>query len=82
MMPHGRHIYAKVSDMENATMCAYPHSDHAIPHWKCVLCCCTDFPCFNLPDHQKNKNMRKQHSQLFFTFSTPLDVLLLMLELY
>ena len=37
VMPHGRHIYAKASDMANATMCACPHSDNALPHWKCVL---------------------------------------------
>ena len=37
VMPHRRHIYAKTSDIENATMCAYPHSDHELPHWKCVL---------------------------------------------
>ena len=36
-MPHGPHIYAKASDMENATMCTYQQSDHALPHWKCVL---------------------------------------------
>ena len=24
VMPHGNHIYAKASDMENATMCTYP----------------------------------------------------------
>ena len=54
-MPHGRHIYAKASDMENVTMCTYPHSDHALPHWKCVLQCCADCPCINLPDHETNK---------------------------
>ena len=32
VMPHECHIYAKSSDMENATMCTYPHSDHALPH--------------------------------------------------
>ena len=32
VMPHGRHIYSKASDMVNATMCTYPHSDHALPH--------------------------------------------------
>ena len=33
VMPHGSHIYDKSSDMENATMCTYPQSDHALPHW-------------------------------------------------
>ena len=54
-MPHGRHIYAKASDMANATMCTYPHSDHAIPHWKCVLRCCADCHSINLPDKETTK---------------------------
>ena len=52
MVTHGRHIYAKASDMAHATMCAYPKSYHAIPHRKCVLRCCADCPCINLPDHK------------------------------
>ena len=54
-MPHGSHIYAKASDMENATMCTYPHSDHALPHWKYVLRCCADCSCINLPDQETTK---------------------------
>ena len=54
MMPHGRHIYSKAYDMANATMYAYPNSDNALPHWKCVLRCCANFPCINLPDQEKN----------------------------
>ena len=78
-MPHGSHIYAKESDMENATMCTYPQSDHALPHWKCVLRCCADCPYINISDQLK-KNMKKQHPQLGFTFITSLDVVLLMVE--
>ena len=37
VIPHGNHIYAKASDMANATMCKYPQSEHSLPHWKCVL---------------------------------------------
>ena len=40
VMPYGSHIYPRASDMKNATMCAYPQSDHALPHWKCVLRYC------------------------------------------
>ena len=54
-MPHGCHIYAKASDMANAKMCTYPHSDNALPHCKCVLRCCVNCPCINLPDQEKNK---------------------------
>ena len=49
MIPHGRHIYSKAYDMEQANMCAYPHSYHEITHRKCVLRCCADCPCINLP---------------------------------
>ena len=51
-MPYGRHIYAKLSDMARATICAYPQSDHALPHWKCVLRCCDKFSSVNLPDQE------------------------------
>ena len=54
-MPHGCHIYAKASDMENATMCTYPQYDHALPHRKCVLRCCSDCPCINIPDQETTK---------------------------
>ena len=49
-MPHGRHIYAKTSDIANVTMCTYTHYDNVLPHWKCVLRCCAEFTCINLPD--------------------------------
>ena len=52
MIPHGRHIYAKASDMAKATMCAYPQSDHALPYWKCVLQCCANCPCINITDQE------------------------------
>ena len=34
--PHGSHIYSKAYDTARETICAYSHSDHALPHWKCV----------------------------------------------
>ena len=77
-MPHGHHIYANESDTEKATICTYPQSDHAPPHWKCVLRCCEDCQCINIIDHETDKNMKKKHPQLGFTFITSLDVVLLM----
>ena len=53
-MPHGHNIYAKASDMAKAKMCAYPQSDNALPHWKCVFRCCDRFPSINLPDKETN----------------------------
>ena len=55
-MPHRRHIYANASDMENATMCTYPQSDHALPHCKCVLWCCDDYTYINITDQKTTKN--------------------------
>ena len=55
-MPHGSHIYVKSSDMANATMCTYPQSDHALPHWKYVLWRCAKFPFINLPYEEIDKN--------------------------
>ena len=56
VIPHGSHIHAKASDMENATMCTYPQSEHALPHCKYVLRCCADFPCINIPGQETTKN--------------------------
>ena len=81
-MPHGRHMYAKASDMENTKMGFYTHSGNALSHWKYVLRCCADCPCINPTDQKTNKKTKKQHPQLGFTFITSLDVVLLMLEFH
>ena len=35
-------------------MCAYPQFDCALTHWKCVLRCCYNCPCINIPDQEKD----------------------------
>ena len=55
MMPHGRHIYSKESDMAKATICTYPQYDHALPHWKYVLWCRAEYTYINLPDQETDK---------------------------
>ena len=52
VMPHGRYIYAKAYGMEKATMRSYSQSDHALPHWKCVLRCYEQCLLINLPDQE------------------------------
>ena len=52
VMPHERHIYAKAYDMAKAKMRANPQSDHALPHWKCVLRCCAECPSINLTEQE------------------------------
>ena len=36
-MPHGFHNNQTAYEIAIATMCAYPPSQHALPHWKCVF---------------------------------------------
>ena len=55
VIPHGRHIYTKSSDMVNATMCTYPQSNHALPYLKFVLRCCSEYTHINLSDQETNK---------------------------
>ena len=68
-MPHGSHIYAKASDMANAKMCTYPQSDHALPHWKCVLRCCADCPCINITDQETTKKHEETTPSITVTLS-------------
>ena len=82
VMSHGRHIYATASDMANDTMCTYPQYEHSLPHWKCVLRCCADFPCINIPDQETTKNITKQHPRLGFRFITSSDVVLFMVDFH
>ena len=65
-MPHGRHIYAKAYDMANATMCAYPHSDHALPHWKFVLQVCAYYPYINLPVQETDNQYSETTPSIWF----------------
>ena len=65
-MPHGSHIYYKPSYMTQTTMCAYPQSDHAIPHWKYVLRCCADFPCINILDKETDNHYSEKIPSIRF----------------
>ena len=52
--PYGRHIYNTAYDMSKSKMCAYPRSDHALPHWKFFMLCCAKCPRVNLPDQEND----------------------------
>ena len=66
VMPHGSHIYAKASDMDNATMCTYPQSEHGLLHWKRVFRYCADCPCINIPDQETTKKHDKTTPSIRF----------------
>ena len=66
MIPHGRHIYAKASGMEKATMCTYPQSARALPHWKRVLRCCDECSFINIPDQETDNNYSETKPSIRF----------------
>ena len=60
VMPHGKHIFQIAFEMSMATMCAYPSSKYALPHWKCMLRCCAQYTRIDLPSpksYQHNLNV-------------------------
>ena len=65
-MPHGSRIYAKASDFEKATMCVYTQSDHALPHWKCVLQCCAKCSSINIPDQETDDKYYNTSTSISF----------------
>ena len=56
VIPHGNHMFQKSSDMAMATMCAYPSSKYALPHYKCVMRCCAQCPWIYLPIPKTDHN--------------------------
>ena len=66
MITHGRHINAKAYDMAKATMCAYPQSDHALPHWKFVLQYCAKCLSVNIPDQEIYYQYSNTSPSIFF----------------
>ena len=56
VIPHGNNIYQTASDMDMATMCAYLLYQHTLTHWRCVLCCCSNCPCIDIPNQESNHN--------------------------
>ena len=52
MIPHEFNLYAKEYEIANAIVCAYPQSDHELPHLKCVLRCFSDCSCNSFPNQE------------------------------
>ena len=50
--PHGFHIHNTAAYMAMATMCTSPSAHHALPHCKCVLCCCGKCPSMVIPSQE------------------------------
>ena len=65
-MPHGRRIYTKASDMAKAKNCAYPHTDHALPHLKCVLRFCYKCRSVNISDQETDDQYSNTSTSIRF----------------
>ena len=68
-MPNGNNIFKILYGMDMETMCGYMPSKYSLPHWKFVLCCCSQFPCINLPspelDHHNSHVSQKIHIPVY-----------------
>ena len=65
-MPHWRHIYATAADITMAKTCSYPPSQHALPHCKCVLRWCYNYPRIYLPDQESDSRRSNESSWIHF----------------
>ena len=54
------------SDMAMDTMCAYPTSQNALLHWKCVLRCCSNYTRIYLPDQKSDRHSSNESPSMRF----------------
>ena len=66
LIPNGIHIYATKFDMDIATMCEYPPYQHGFPHWKCVLYCCANYPCIDIPVQELDRHQYNTSPSIIF----------------
>ena len=69
-MPHGSHIYAISSEMNMAAIYEYSPSQHAFPHWKFVLCCCSNSPYIDVLDQESDSHHPNSSPSICFIFIT------------
>ena len=65
-MPHGHNIYKTAADMGIATMCNFPPDQRDLPHWKCVLCCCSTCRSIVTPNHGLHDNTQTMCPTIHF----------------
>ena len=65
-MPHGHHIYKTASYMAMSTMCHFPSDQHALPHRKCVLCCCDKCNTIFIQGQESNSDDTNTCSTIIF----------------
>ena len=54
--------------MATATMCTYPPSQHALPHWKCVFHCFEQCPYIDIPGQESDNHHSNTCPTIHFHF--------------
>ena len=77
-MPNDKFILKRASDTAMSKMCVYKSSKYALPHCKCVLCCCAKCPCIYLPSPKSDQKNSMLVQQYFFMCINKLHVVMCM----
>ena len=56
VMLYSFHIYQTASGTAMDTMCTCQPYQSELPHWKCVLRCCANFPYIAIPSKKPDKH--------------------------
>ena len=68
VIPHGKNMLQTASYTTMETMCSYPPSKYAIPHWKYFLRWCAQFTLIYLPSPQSDHQNSNVISTISFYF--------------
>ena len=68
--PNGMELHKKASHAAFSTMCSFPDSNIDLPHWNCVLKCCSQCPKLIIPDEELNDDA----TMPFIKFNVYMDV--------
>ena len=71
-MTHGHHSYQTSYDISMEKMCAYPPSQHALSHWKFVLCCYDNLPSIYITSKLLYNHYSNIFSTIHFRFCQPI----------
>ena len=72
-MPNGKHIFKTASDMDIEKMCAYLSSKYALPHWKCVMSCCAQYPSIDIPSPELDQHNSDVSPPIIFHVYHPIS---------
>ena len=80
LMSHGKNMIKIESDIDMATLWAYPPSEYALPHWKCVMIFCAQCPCIDIQSPESYHHSSNISPTIFFMCITQFHNLLCMTD--